>query len=670
VTLIDGVILAKDEVLSITAVAPGKTESNVSSITVVEAQTTQPTVMGTVSAGETMILGTAEAGATVSVRKSEIEIGTATADETTGTYMVTLNDGVTLAEADVLSITAIAPDKSESDATSVTVAAALDPTTPPTITGMVRAGDTMISGTTDAEAKVCVMRGETVIGTATADETGAYTVTLNAGVILAKDEVLSIIAKAPDKAISEAVSVTVVEAQTTQPTVMGTFGTGETMILGTAEAGATVSVKRSEIEIGTATADETTGTYMVTLSDGVTLAEADVLSITATAPDKTESNATIVTVAAALDPTTAPAVMEMVRAGETVISGTTDAEALVCVMRDGTVIGTATADEIGAYTVTLNDGVILAKDEVLSVIAKAPEKAMSEVVSVTVVDAQTSQPTVMGTVGAGETMIIGTAEAGATVSVKRSESEIGTATADETTGTYMVTLSDGVTLAEADVLSITATAPDKTESNATSVTVAAALVRTTQPTVMEMVRAGETMISGTTDAESFVCVMRDGTVIGTAIADETGTYTVTLNDGVTLAEGDEFSIIAKAPDKAMSEAVSVTVVEAEVTPEAVEAEVTPEAVEAEVTPEAVEAEVTPEAVEAEVTPEAVEAEVTPEVVEAEVTPEVVEAEVTPEVVEAEVTPKVVEAEVTPEVEAEVTPEAAEAEATPETPEAQ
>jgi len=661
VTLIDGVILAKDEVLSITAVAPGKTESNVSSITVVEAQTTQPTVMGTVSAGETMILGTAEAGATVSVRKSEIEIGTATADETTGTYMVTLNDGVTLAEADVLSITAIAPDKSESDATSVTVAAALDPTTPPTITGMVRAGDTMISGTTDAEAKVCVMRGETVIGTATADETGAYTVTLNAGVILAKDEVLSIIAKAPDKAISEAVSVTVVEAQTTQPTVMGTFGTGETMILGTAEAGATVSVKRSEIEIGTATADETTGTYMVTLSDGVTLAEADVLSITATAPDKTESNATIVTVAAALDPTTAPAVMEMVRAGETVISGTTDAEALVCVMRDGTVIGTATADEIGAYTVTLNDGVILAKDEVLSVIAKAPEKAMSEVVSVTVVDAQTSQPTVMGTVGAGETMIIGTAEAGATVSVKRSESEIGTATADETTGTYMVTLSDGVTLAEADVLSITATAPDKTESNATSVTVAAALVRTTQPTVMEMVRAGETMISGTTDAESFVCVMRDGTVIGTAIADETGTYTVTLNDGVTLAEGDEFSIIAKAPDKAMSEAVSVTVVEAEVTPEAVEAEVTPEAVEAEVTPEAVEAEVTPEAVEAEVTPE---------VVEAEVTPEVVEAEVTPEVVEAEVTPKVVEAEVTPEVEAEVTPEAAEAEATPETPEAQ
>jgi len=247
---------------------------------------------------------------------------------------------------------------------------------------------TATDGAVVPTVKVTVMRGETVVGTATADETGAYTVTLNEGVTLAKDDVLSIIAKAPDKAMSEALSVTVVEAQTTQPTVMGTVGAGETMIMGTAEAGATVSVKRSEIEIGTATADETKGTYMVTLNDGVTLAEADVLSITAIAPDKSESDATSVTVVAALDPTTPPTVTGTVRAGDTTISGTTDAEAKVCVMRDETVIGTATADETGAYTVTLNEGVILAKDEVLSIIAKAPDKAISEAVSVTVAEAE------------------------------------------------------------------------------------------------------------------------------------------------------------------------------------------------------------------------------------------------------------------------------------------
>ncbi|HBW37959.1 MAG: hypothetical protein VR66_19545 [Peptococcaceae bacterium BRH_c23] len=165
-----------------------------------------------------MILGTAEAGATVSVKRSEIEIGTATADETTGTYMVTLNDGVTLAEADVLSITAVAPDKSESNATSVTVAAPLELTTAPTVTGTVRAGDSTISGTTEAGAFVCVKRGETVIGTATADEAGAYTVTLDEGVILGEGDELSIIAKAPDKAMSETVSVTVVEAEVTPET--------------------------------------------------------------------------------------------------------------------------------------------------------------------------------------------------------------------------------------------------------------------------------------------------------------------------------------------------------------------------------------------------------------------------------------------------------------------
>lgn len=72
------------------------------------------------------------------------------------------------------------------------------------------------------------------------------------------------------------------------------------------------------------------------------------------------------------------------------------------------------------------------------------------------------------------------------------------------------------------------------------------------------------MISGATDAGAFVCVKRGETVIGTATADETSAYTVTLNDGVILVEGDVLSIIAKAPDKATSDAVSVTVAEAEV----------------------------------------------------------------------------------------------------------
>ncbi len=253
----------------------------------------------------------------------------------------------------------------------------------PVISGTVRAGDTTISGTSEAGATISVKKNDTEIGTATADGTGIYTVTLNDGVTLTKDEVLSIIAKAPYKSISNTVNITVAAAQTTQPTVMGTVGAGETMIMGTAEAEATISVKRSGDEIGTATADET-GSYMVKLNDGVTLVEADVISITATAPGKVKSNSVSVNVAAALAPTTLPEVEGTVRAGDKIISGFTDADALVCVIRDETVIGKATADGTGAYTVTLKDGVTLVKDDRLAIVAKAPYKSISEAVSVNV----------------------------------------------------------------------------------------------------------------------------------------------------------------------------------------------------------------------------------------------------------------------------------------------
>lgn len=216
----------------------------------------------------------------------------------------------------------------------------------------------------------------------------------------------------------------------------------------------------------------------------------------------------------------------------------------------------------GTYLVALNGGVTLIEGEVLSITALVPGKTLSNATPVTVAAAliQTTQPTVMGTVGAGETMIMGTAEAGAAVSIKRSDIELGTSTADETTGTYMVEFDGEVTLTETDILSITATAPGKSESNVTNVPVVAALVQTMSPEVTEIVRAGDTMISGTTDAGAKVCVLRDGAIIGTATADvDTGLFSVELNEGVTLVNGELLSIVAKASDKAMSVAVPITV---------------------------------------------------------------------------------------------------------------
>ncbi len=282
---------------------------------------------------------------------------------------------------------------------------------------------------------------------------------------------------AVNAATSTTVDTTIAQTQTAQLAVTGTVRAGDIVISGTTEAGATVSVKRSGTEIGAATADGITGAYTVTLNSGVTLVEAEALSITATVPGKTESSAVSVTVAAAVvqAQTAQPAVTGTVRAGETAISGTAEVGATVSVKRSGTEIGVATADEItGAYTVTWNSGVTLVEAEALSITAttlgKTESNALSVTVSAALVQEQTTQPTVRGTVRAGYTMIMGTAEAGATVSVMRSGTEIGTAIS-KTTGIYRVTLNRGVTLVEADVLSITATAPDKTVSNAVSATV-------------------------------------------------------------------------------------------------------------------------------------------------------------------------------------------------------
>ncbi|MBC2727591.1 hypothetical protein, partial [Desulfosporosinus sp.] len=214
---------------------------------------------------------------------------------------------------------------------------------------------------------------------------------------------------------------------------------------------------------------------------------------------------------------------------------------------------------------------------------------------------------------------------------------------------------------------ITATAPGKVESNSISVKVAAALAPTTLPEVEGTVRAGDKIISGITDADALVCVNRDETVIGKATADGTGAYTVTLKDGVTLLKDDRLAIVAKAPDKSISEAVSVTV-DAELVEiiEPIETEVISEAADPEATTEVVEADTTTEPTETEVISEAADPEVTTEVVEADTTTEPTETEVISEAADPEATTEVVGAETTTApTETEVIAEATEPEATTE-----
>lgn len=278
----------------------------------------------------------------------------------------------------------------------------INQTAQPVISGTVRVKDTTISGTAEAGATVSIKKGETVIGTGTVDENGAFTLTIDSDISLALNDELFATAIVPRKSISNTVSITVQPAFTNSPSVIGEIGAGDTLIMGTTEAGAIVSVKRAGVEIGTTTARTSNGNFMVSLDSEVTLAENDILEITAIAPDKVESNALTVTVTAKSAPTMPPEINKPVRDGDTTISGKAEAGACICVLKNETMICLATANETGLFTVNLDSEETFTEGDILSIMAKAPDKAISESVSITVEPSlnPTPQPTETKTVKA------------------------------------------------------------------------------------------------------------------------------------------------------------------------------------------------------------------------------------------------------------------------------
>lgn len=229
------------------------------------ADTTPPTVPTlTVSTGTSnarpVFSGTTEAGAKVEVFDGTVSLGTATAGSSGAWTLVsaTLADGahtITAKATDAAGNTSAA-----SGAKSVTV-----DTTPPVVPTLVvgsgvSSSRPQFSGVTEAGAKVEVFDGTASLGTATANSSGAWSLTpsdLAGGAH-------SITAKATDaagntSAASATQSVSVVIADTTAPdaptlNVSTGTATNRPLFSGIAEAGAKVQVFDGSQSLGTATA--------------------------------------------------------------------------------------------------------------------------------------------------------------------------------------------------------------------------------------------------------------------------------------------------------------------------------------------------------------------------------------------------------------------------------
>ncbi|WP_201589265.1 Ig-like domain-containing protein, partial [Psychrobacter fozii] len=207
---------------------------------------------------------------------------------------------------------------------------------------------TIVVGTAEAGSRVDILDADdVVIGSATADGNGDYSVTLDTP--LANGEVIN--ATATDAADNVSVESDPASApDSTAPTAPVIDSFDGTIVVGTAEANSRVDILDADnTVIGSATADGN-GDYSVTLD--TPLANGEVINATAT---DAADNTSVESDPASAPDSTAPTAPVIDSFDGTIVVGTAEAGSRVDILdADDVVIGSATADGNGDYSVTLD----------------------------------------------------------------------------------------------------------------------------------------------------------------------------------------------------------------------------------------------------------------------------------------------------------------------------
>ena len=525
------------------------------------------TVTGNSQAGY-VVKGTADPGNTVKIINPTTgqEIGSGLADSS-GNYSITLPTGSVGANADI-NATATDTAGNVSAPTAGKTPADADTTAPdaPTITNVIgnSTDGYTVTGTAEAGAKVEIKDSTgAVIGTATADGSGNYSVTLP-GSIGPNADITATATDAAGNVSAPTAGKTPADADTTAPdapVITGITGnsTDGYTVTGTAEAGSKVEIKDSTgAVIGTATADGS-GNYSVSLPASVG-PNAD---ITATATDAAGNVSAPTAGKTPADPkdTTAPnaPTITNVSGNSTkgyVVTGKAEAGSTVKIKNaSDTVIGSVVADSSGNYSVTLPGSVgpnaditATATDVAGNVSASTAGKTPADPKEPTDSTAPDA-PTITGVTGDSTKgyVVTGKAESGSTVKIKNAAGTvIGSAVADSS-GNYSVTLPGSVG-PNAD---ITATATDASGnvSAPTAGKTPADPKDTTapdSPKVTDVTKNpdGGYDVGGTAEPGSTVTITDgNGNVVGSGKTDDSGHFHITLPAG-SVKPGDVLNITA------------------------------------------------------------------------------------------------------------------------------
>ena len=549
--------VVQTDLLDVNLLATADGVSNIYFAAGTTSEVTAPTITGVTgnSTAGYEVKGTADANATVEIRNAGgTVIGTGTADGT-GAFTVTVPAGEAGANE---TLTAVAKNASGTESTPTTFQTPADEATvtAPTITGVTgnSTAGYEVKGTADANATVEIRNaGGTVIGTGTADGTGAFTVTVPAGEAGA-NETLTAVAKnaSGTESTPTTFQTPADEATVTAPTITGVTGnsTAGYEVKGTADANTTVEIRNAGgTLIGTGSADGT-GVFTVTIPAGEAGANE---TLTAVAKNASGTESTPTTFQTPADPNTpvATPIVETVTGSTTKgyeVKGTAE-DGTTIEVRDaaGTVLGTATTGTDGKYTVTLAPGKATA-NQTLSVVAKNASGTESQPATATT-PADVTAPTVdniTGNSGSGYE-ITGTADPNTTIEVRDpAGAVIGTGTSDAN-GDFTVTLPTGTT-DPGDTLTVIGKDNAGNESQPTEVLVPADAT-VTAPTVTGVTgnSVAGYQVTGTADPNATIEIRDvDGNVIATGSADGTGSFAVNLPAGTANAN-ETLTALAKDP---------------------------------------------------------------------------------------------------------------------------
>ncbi|WFC00121.1 Ig-like domain-containing protein [Pediococcus pentosaceus] len=549
-------LTAGDNIYAVQSDQDGNTSDKANTTVLPKAEVATPEITAPTE-GDRTISGKGTAGDTVTVHFSDGSVIGSAVVGADGTWTINVPSHSSLNTGDDIYAVQTDQDGNESDQAHATVKAR--EVASPTIKTPIE-GDRTISGKGTAGDTVTVYFDDgTKIGSAVVDADGNWTVNVSSHEQLNANDHIYAVQTDQDGNTSDKTNSTVLPRSEVAKPEITTPTAGDRTISGKGTAGDTITVHFDDGSVIGSAVVGADGTWTVNVPSHSSLNAGDDIYAVQTDQDGNESDKASTTV---LPKEVAKPTIEAPTAGARTINGKgTAGDTVTVYYDDGTEIGSAVVDADGNWTVEVSDHTDLRGGDNIYAVQTDQDGNHSDKANTTVIANEVPMPEITAPT-AGSTAITGTGVAGDIVTVYADDgTEIGT-TVVNSNGTWTVNVPGGMRLDEGDTISAIQTDQDGNQSDRASITVLPVEVPApgiNQPT------AGATTITGTGVAGDTVNVyFDDGSLIGSAVVGEDGTWTINVSSHTSLNGND--NIYAVQTDQAgnQSEKNKTTVIPAEV----------------------------------------------------------------------------------------------------------